>query len=357
MPAESQVASGCRRRNPARISASRRERRRGVLAQRRDRHQAAQPRAARPRPPRPPGRQSAGSAPDRPARSGRVEADLEQHVDACGRARARPRSAAATSLRRSTDSTTSAYAATAAALLLCRPPTKCQRRSRSAHSAGLASASCCWFSPTSVTPSSASSRTSRGREHLGHDDQPDLVGLAAGVGAGRRDPLARPGPARPRSRRGGSSRRPAAGPAPACRPARRAVAAVGVEVGGLAGAPADVVDHDAARSSWARPRRRGRATACPTRSSAQAAGTTAATSSCIAAGHLVAAPAHVRADPGGRSRGAEVAHPRDGRGDDAGDQPGPAAVGRADDPRVRATSSTGTQSAARTIRTTPGRRR
>ena len=52
-----------------------------------------------------------------------------------------PRDSGPTSLARSSDSTTSAYAATATALLDWRPPMKCHRSPRSAHSAALASAS------------------------------------------------------------------------------------------------------------------------------------------------------------------------------------------------------------------------
>ena len=66
---------------------------------------------------------------------------------------------AATSRNESTDSTTSAYRTTDFALLRCNWPTKCQR-SPAGTAAALAAASWSLFSPTSVTPSAASSSTS-----------------------------------------------------------------------------------------------------------------------------------------------------------------------------------------------------
>ena len=92
IPADSQVASGCSARKSRWIAASRSKAARGLLPERRDRHQAAQPQHRRPpRPRRPATRRSAGSAPGAALASGRVQADLEQHVDLV---RARVRAAA-----------------------------------------------------------------------------------------------------------------------------------------------------------------------------------------------------------------------------------------------------------------------
>ena len=254
----------------------------------------------------------------------------------------------ATSLARSTDSTTSAYDATAAALLLCRPPMKCQRRSRSAHSAAFASASWWRFSPTSVTPSSASSRTSEAGKNLVTADQGDVVGVAAGGRGGGLDPS---------------------------RTAARLAASSSRRVGRSCGRHPDHAGLPAGRRGRRGGRSRGRATrGCsrdrsthPTPPSASWAVMPAPRSSDGRAParwwpggrhdgrdlvlhlgrHLVAAAAHVRAQPGGDLAGAELAHPVDRRRDDAGHQAGAPGVGSRRSRRPSASAnSTGTQSAA-----------
>ena len=311
------------RREPGRAGWSAQEPRRivGEPAERRRRgpRRAARPpsgraaRASRPRRPRRPGRRARrGPHPTRPVAPGgsrETWSSTSTGVRALVRAAS---TAAATSLRRSTDSTTSAYVATAAALLLCRPPMKCQARSRSAHSAALASASWWRFSPTSVTPSSARSRTSEAGKNLVTTTS---VRRRARGRRRRRPRRSARGPrrARPRSRRGGSCRSRSQ-PDQAGQPAGRgAVAAVGVEVGGLAGAAASrrctatplVLELGA--DAGAEVERR----ACPTRSWRAAAGTTAATSARISRGDLVAArrtragptQASIAAAPSSRIRG------------------------------------------------------
>ena len=129
MPAEIQVAAGACARTAAATSASRAKAASRVPAERRDPHHPAQTEPVGGRDPLDQRRHVAGSQPDRPTASGRVEADLHQAVEVPAALAARRGSSPATSLARSTESTTSAYAATAAALLLCSAPMKCQRRS------------------------------------------------------------------------------------------------------------------------------------------------------------------------------------------------------------------------------------
>ena len=212
---------------------------------------------------------------------------------------------------------------------------KCQRRPRSAHSAALASASWWRFSPTSVTPRSASSRTSEAGKNL--------VTTTSVTSSG-----SRPAPTQAAAIRRRTASRLAAELvaaaheaairiSPARRPDSGAVASVGVEVDGPRGCSATASTHATpASASWARTPAPRSTEGVPQDVVARLAGTDRR--------HLVA---HLRRGPrsSGRTRaararpstsgGPEVAHPGDGRGHDPGHQPRPAAVAAADHPGPR----------------------
>ena len=144
---------------------------------------------------------------------------------------------------------------------------------------------------------------------------------------------------------------------PASRPDARALAAVGVEVVVL-----DACSGDASTTSTPARVELG-ATPAPMSSagvphevSANASGTTALDLGAHLLGHLVAAAAHVRADPGARIAAAPErrASPRRCAGTTPATRPGRPACAAPTTPASGSASSTGTQSATRTSRTTPG---
>ena len=188
MPAETIVAAGWAGLTAAATVGQPGERGVGVGAERRHRHDAAE-RAARAAPrsrPRAPATAPGRRRRGRPAQRWRVERDLDQRGDASGRAAAaaararRPAAAGRPSGRRRRSARPSAPCCAAAA-----------RRSASAgevRALARASAAASWsrFSPTSVTPSPASSRTSEAGNVLVTAISVTDAGVAAGGIARRR---------------------------------------------------------------------------------------------------------------------------------------------------------------------------
>ena len=291
MPAETQPAAGCSLRSSARQRRQPREGGRRLSPQRGDRHQPAQPQrpAGRDqvRQPRQLGR---GGAATSGGRRRRVEVHLDQHVQRPARLGARRRPARATSRARSTECTTSAYVATDAALLVCSCPTKCQRRSRSAHAAALGAASWSRFSPTSRTPSSTQRAHVGRREGLGDDHDRDGRRVATGGVGCARHAFSYGGQTRTRSVRRGSGSG-AVGTLTARPARRRRRSARSYRRGGRSSGPATrpcrarllctVTPRSA--SSAVRPARRSSA-AVPVRLVDHAAGATAATSARMSSG-------------------------------------------------------------------------
>ncbi len=148
---------------------------------------------------------SAGSAPLRPlGRPGGSRLTWSRQSTGCDRSCA-PRWRPATSLARSTDSTTSAYDATAAALLLCSPPMKCQRSPRSAHSAALACGLLVPVLPDVGDPEVGQDPHVRGREELRDHDQGHLAGSRPASAQAALDAPPDRSPGRRRSPRPGRS--------------------------------------------------------------------------------------------------------------------------------------------------------
>ena len=135
-----------------------------------------------------------------------VEVDLDQDVDRAARRRGRPGPAPSTSRGRSTEWTTSAYAATDAALLVCSWPTKCHAQvgEPGAARAGLGRGLLVAGSRRRRAPRGGRWPTSVAGKVLVTTTSVTLVRVAAGRAAGRGDPrLDRgPRPAASSSRRG-----------------------------------------------------------------------------------------------------------------------------------------------------------
>ena len=171
---------------------------------------------------------------------------------------------ASTRRRRSTECTTSAYPATEAALLVWSAPTKCQCSLGSATSAALAEASWSRLSPTSVTPRSASAPTSEAGQVLvtaTRVTSPGARPAAAAAAAIRACTSARfaASSAWRVADAGSATRR--VQPDDAREASGRAVAAVGVLLGVVVGAPAERRPprrHRASRSCPSTPARRSR---------------------------------------------------------------------------------------------------
>ena len=196
--------------------------------------------------------------------------------------------------RRSTDSTTSAYDATAAALLLCRRADEVPAQAEVGALGGLLRGLLVAVLPHVGDAEVGQEPHVGGGEELGDDHQRHVVGRAAGARAGVGDAAAYDVEVG-RELVGAASREPhhageAAGGG--------AVAAVGVQRGVLAGAAADVDDRRRPpASSWARTPAPRSTAGVPHEVVERASGTTARTSSRICCGHLVAGAAHVRARP------------------------------------------------------------
>ena len=290
IPAETQVAVGADGAHLGGHGGQPRERRRGVPAERRDPHDAAQPRPSAAATSPASRRASSGATPLRPP-AGRAASRLTWTSTSSARSRSwAARDSPRSSRARSTDCTTSAQPPTAAALLLCSPPMKCHVRSRSRHSSCLAIASWCRFSPTCAHAEVVQDavRRTRGRTSSPRPASPRR-GPRPAVGAGGRRSAAYDGEARRRPRRGarvahrgppGGSRRGRPG---GRRPARRGGRSRGRCPRRVQ--RADVDDARPRRLAAGRGPRRPRSTdGVPHEVSAQDSGTTAATSSRIVPG-------------------------------------------------------------------------
>ena len=185
-----------------------------------------------------------------------------------------------------------------------------------------------------------------------------LVGVAAGARAQAASMRRRVRSSRPAAISSRAAHRSPREPDQAGQPAGAgAVAAVGVEVGGLAGATGHV-DHGRrrrGRAGRARPRR-GRAPGCPRTWWRRRPARAPRPRRCISGGHLVAGAADVRPDPGGdRGRRRARASRRRVAGTTPAASPGRPECAAPITPASGSASRTGTQSAARTISTTSGR--
>ena len=298
---------------------------------------------------------SAGSQPERPLGVGRVEAHLDQAVERRGRARGRrdPGRRPAWPGRRSAPRRRTPRRRPPC----CSggPPMKCQRTSRSANSAAFSTASWCRFSPTSRTPRSASSRTSEAGKNLVTTTRVISSVVAAGADAGACDALADRGqPVLDLVRRSRSCPHPDHPGQPAGTPPRRGGGSRGPRDSRVQRETSSTVTP--ARSSWARTPAPMSSAGVPQRGRRQR-------------GRLVAGRPRAGAPRAPRSRSRRCA---------ARPRPGPwwrraRASGRRRPPRrprpvplrpawaapttpaSGSASSTGTQSATRTISTTSGR--
>ena len=307
MPADSSTASGWSARTRAARAASRSNAGAGSAPRGAT---AISPRSRSParrrRPRRPaPGRRRGPPRRGRPARPpGPPRSTWTQDLDRPAGLLARPGRGRRPATARSTEWTTAPRRATAAALLRCSWPMKCQRSGRSASSAALPISSCARFSPKSRCPSAARARTSSAGQVL--------LTASSATDAGSRPAARAAASIRARTARRFSSSRPRADPArraparqpsqtrPAWRPvtpSRRWENRCGsstVHRGSwtTSGTPA-------LRERSRRARPAGPGPACPCRVGTAAAGATRATSACIARGHLVAGAAHRRPEQRG----------------------------------------------------------
>ena len=212
------------------------------------------------------------------------------------------------------------------------------------------------FSPTSVTPRAASRRTSSRRVELGDDDQLRRVALPPGGSCGGVDPVAWTAARLVRAARGGRPRRrprlvmvrevhrvgrvhtsPANRPVAGCRGRRTGFVFEGAAAGVLHG---DALGLQLA----AAPAGRSRPGSAPAMLWHQVAGTAAATSARMPSGHLVAAPADGRSDPGAGCSGSKLAqHRATAAGTTPAATPGPARMGHAPGPASRPAAVPGPQ--------------